>query len=40
MQAGDISFTGNPLALRELFGMLDEVTPNFSIIEPVKAGGG
>ena len=40
VQAGDISFTGNPLALRELFGMLDEVTPNFSIIEPVKAGGG
>ena len=39
-QAGEVSITGNPAALRELFGMLDEVTPDFPVIEPVKAGGG
>jgi len=34
---GDISVGGNPLSLRELFGMLDEFSPNFEIVEPKKA---
>lgn len=34
---GDISVGGNPLKLRELFGMLDEFSPNFEIVEPKKA---
>lgn len=34
---GDISVGGNPLKLRELFGMLDEFSPNFEIVEPRKA---
>lgn len=33
---GDISIGGNPLKLRELFGMLDEFSPNFEIVEPKK----
>ena len=34
---GDLWITGNPLKLRELFGMFDEFSPNFEVIEPVKA---
>jgi alkyl sulfatase BDS1-like metallo-beta-lactamase superfamily hydrolase len=34
---GDISFSGNPLKLRELTGMLDDFTPDFEVIEPKKA---
>jgi alkyl sulfatase BDS1-like metallo-beta-lactamase superfamily hydrolase len=34
---GDISVGGNPLKLRELFGMLDEFSPSFEIVEPKKA---
>ncbi|WP_420132006.1 alkyl/aryl-sulfatase [Rhodopseudomonas sp.] len=34
---GDLWVTGNPLKLRELFGMFDEFSPNFEVIEPVKA---
>lgn len=33
---GDISVGGNPLKLRELFGMLDEFSPGFEIVEPRK----
>lgn len=34
---GDVSISGNPLKLRELFGMLDDFTPDFEIVEPKKA---
>ena len=34
---GDVSISGNPLKLRELFGLLDEFTPDFEIVEPRKA---
>lgn len=34
---GDVSVGGNPLKLRELFGMFDEFSPNFEIVEPKKA---
>ena len=34
---GDVSISGNPLKLRELFGVLDEFTPDFEIVEPKKA---
>ena len=34
---GDVSISGNPLKLRELFGLLDDFTPDFDIIEPKKA---
>ena len=34
---GDVSVWGNPLKLRELFGLLDDFTPDFPIIEPKKA---
>ena len=34
---GDLWVTGNPLKLRELFSMFDEFSPNFEVIEPVKA---
>ena len=33
---GDISVGGNPLRLRELFGLLDEFSPGFEIVEPRK----
>jgi alkyl sulfatase BDS1-like metallo-beta-lactamase superfamily hydrolase len=33
---GDVSISGNPLKLRELFGLLDEFTPDFAIVEPKK----
>jgi hypothetical protein len=29
--------SGNPLKLRELFGLLDEFSPDFEIVEPKKA---
>lgn len=34
---GDVSVGGNPLKLRELFGMLDDFSPGFEIVEPKKA---
>jgi len=34
---GDVSVSGNPLKLRELFGLLDEFSPGFEIVEPRKA---
>lgn len=34
---GDVGISGNPLKLRELFGLLDDFTPDFEIIEPKKA---
>jgi len=34
---GDVSLGGNPLKLRELFGMLDDFSPDFEVIEPKKA---
>ncbi|CAN5378390.1 alkyl sulfatase dimerization domain-containing protein [soil metagenome] len=34
---GDVSVGGNPLRLRELFGLLDEFSPGFEIVEPKKA---
>ena len=33
---GDIGLSGNPLRLRELFGLLDDFTPDFEVIEPRK----
>jgi alkyl sulfatase BDS1-like metallo-beta-lactamase superfamily hydrolase len=35
---GDVSISGNPLKLRELFGLLDDFTPDFEIVEPRKVG--
>jgi alkyl sulfatase BDS1-like metallo-beta-lactamase superfamily hydrolase len=34
---GGVSISGNPLKLRELFGLLDDFTPNFEVVEPTKA---
>ena len=34
---GDVSISGNPLKLVELFGLLDDFSPDFEIIEPGKA---
>jgi alkyl sulfatase BDS1-like metallo-beta-lactamase superfamily hydrolase len=34
---GDISVSGNPFKLRELFGLIDEFEPNFEVVEPRKA---
>ena len=34
---GDVAVSGNPLKLRELFGLLDDFTPDFEIVEPKKA---
>ena len=33
---GDVSVSGNPLKLRELFGLLNEFSPGFEIVEPRK----
>jgi alkyl sulfatase BDS1-like metallo-beta-lactamase superfamily hydrolase len=33
----DIAFVGDPAKLQELFGMLDEFSPDFEIVEPKKA---
>jgi alkyl sulfatase BDS1-like metallo-beta-lactamase superfamily hydrolase len=33
---GDVSISGNPLKLRELFGLLDDFSPDFEIVEPRK----
>lgn len=33
---GDVAISGNPLKLRELFGLLDDFTPDFEIVEPRK----
>jgi alkyl sulfatase BDS1-like metallo-beta-lactamase superfamily hydrolase len=35
--SGDVSIRGNPLKLGELFGLLDEFSPGFEIVEPKKA---
>jgi alkyl sulfatase BDS1-like metallo-beta-lactamase superfamily hydrolase len=35
---GDVSISGDPSKLRELFGLLDEFPPEFEIVEPKKAG--
>ena len=34
---GDVSISGNPLKLGELFGLLDEFAPDFEVVEPMKA---
>ena len=34
---GDVSVGGNPLKLRELFGLLDEFSTGFEVVEPKKA---
>jgi len=34
---GDLWLTGNPLRLRELFGLFDDFSPDFEVIEPKKA---
>jgi alkyl sulfatase BDS1-like metallo-beta-lactamase superfamily hydrolase len=34
---GDVSISGNPLKLAELFGLLDEFSPGFEIVEPKRA---
>jgi alkyl sulfatase BDS1-like metallo-beta-lactamase superfamily hydrolase len=33
---GDVSISGNPLKLVELFGLLDEFSPGFEVVEPRK----
>jgi alkyl sulfatase BDS1-like metallo-beta-lactamase superfamily hydrolase len=33
---GDVSISGNPLKLGELFGLLDEFSPGFEVVEPKK----
>ncbi len=33
---GDVSVGGNPLKLRELFGLLDDFSPGFEVVEPRK----
>ncbi|MFL9503015.1 alkyl/aryl-sulfatase [Rhodopseudomonas palustris] len=35
--SGDLWVSGNPLKLRELFGLFEDFSPNFEVIEPVKA---
>lgn len=35
--SGDVSISGNPAKLGELFGLLDEFAPGFEIVEPKKA---
>jgi len=34
---GDLWVTGNPLKLRELFALFDDFSPDFEVVEPVKA---
>jgi alkyl sulfatase BDS1-like metallo-beta-lactamase superfamily hydrolase len=34
---GDVSISGNPLKLAELFGLLEEFSPGFEVVEPRKA---
>lgn len=33
---GDVSLSGNPLKLRELFDLIEEFSPNFEIVEPLR----
>jgi alkyl sulfatase BDS1-like metallo-beta-lactamase superfamily hydrolase len=35
---GDVSISGNPLKLAELFGLLDEFSPGFEVVEPKRVG--
>jgi len=37
IKAGDIKVEGEPGKLGELIGMLDEIAPDFPIVEPVQA---
>jgi alkyl sulfatase BDS1-like metallo-beta-lactamase superfamily hydrolase len=34
--SGDVSISGNPLKLGELFGLLDKFPPGFEVVEPKK----
>jgi alkyl sulfatase BDS1-like metallo-beta-lactamase superfamily hydrolase len=34
---GDVAISGNALKLAELFGLFDEFSPGFEIVEPRKA---
>jgi len=34
---GDLWISGNPLKLRELFALFDDFSPDFEVVEPVKA---
>jgi alkyl sulfatase BDS1-like metallo-beta-lactamase superfamily hydrolase len=34
---GDLWVSGNPLKLRELFSLFDDFSPDFEVVEPVKA---
>jgi len=36
IQAGNITFEGNPKVLAQLFGLLDTFTPDFNIVTPTK----
>jgi alkyl sulfatase BDS1-like metallo-beta-lactamase superfamily hydrolase len=37
IQSGDIKLGGDPTKLRELFGLFDEFSTGFEIVEPLKA---
>jgi alkyl sulfatase BDS1-like metallo-beta-lactamase superfamily hydrolase len=37
IKAGEIKVEGEPGKLGELIGMLDEIPPDFPIVEPVRA---
>jgi alkyl sulfatase BDS1-like metallo-beta-lactamase superfamily hydrolase len=37
IRSGEISFEGEPGKMGELFGMLDDITSDFPIVEPVRA---
>jgi alkyl sulfatase BDS1-like metallo-beta-lactamase superfamily hydrolase len=34
---GDVGISGNPVKLAELFGLFDDFSPDFEIVEPRKA---
>jgi alkyl sulfatase BDS1-like metallo-beta-lactamase superfamily hydrolase len=36
IRSGDITVDGEPNKIGELFGMLDDVTPDFPIVEPAQ----
>ena len=36
VSTGDVTISGDPSKLRELFGLLDEFPPDFEIVEPRK----
>jgi alkyl sulfatase BDS1-like metallo-beta-lactamase superfamily hydrolase len=37
IRSGEITFEGEPGKIGELFAMLDEIAPDFPIVEPVQA---